>query len=143
MRSSCPRDYTRDPRIHGRFESQFVELIGLTETDLAPTMPKAKVLDDPFDAILRHLDDAATHVEAVYIMDKRGAFSDAKDAEAADLVKMQLAKAAALLRDLVYTAWVKSAEPAPRVDASQNPVSRTNPHYNPATGSAPPPGGRR
>jgi hypothetical protein len=138
-----PQGYTRDPRVHGRFESQFVELIGLTETDLAPKMPKAILLNDPFDAILRHLDDAGTHVEAIYIMDKRGAFADAKDAEAADLVRTQLAKAAALLRDLVYTAWVRSAEPAPRMDASQNPVSRTNPNYNPATGSAPPAGGGR
>src|SRR5215469_6129993 len=138
-----PRDYTRDPRIHGRFESQFVDLMGLTEADLTAKIPGARALDDPFDAILRHLDDAATHVEAIYIMDKRGAFSNAKDAEAAQLVTMQLAKAATLLRDLVYTAWVKSAEPTAQVDAGQNPVSRTNPRYNPATGSAPPPGGSK
>jgi hypothetical protein len=138
-----PHGYTRDPRIHGRFESQFVELIGLTEADLTPKMPKPKVLDDPFAAILHHLDDASTHVETVYVMDKRGAFSDPKDAEASGLVKMQLAKAAELLRDLVYTAWLKSAEQAARVDASQNPVSPTNLRYNPATGSAPPPSASR
>jgi hypothetical protein len=138
-----PHDYTHDPRIHGRFESQFVDLIGLTEADLAAKIPKARVLDDSFAAVLRHLDDAATHVEAIYIMDKRGAFSNAKDAEAADLVTMQLGKAAALLRDLIYTAWVKSAEPTAPVAADQNPVSRTNPGFNPATGSAPPPGGSK
>lgn len=139
-----PHGYTRDPRIHGRFESQFVDLIGLSETDLLPKIPKAKVLDDPFAAMLHHLDDASTHVEEVYIMDKRGAFADANDAEAANLVKVQLAKAAALLRDLVYTAWVKSAEPVTRrVDDTHNPLSRSNPAYDPATGSAPPPGEAR
>ena len=135
-----PHGYTRDPRIHGRFESQFVDLLGLSEADLLPKISKARVLDDPFDAVLHHLDDAATHVEEVYRLDQRGAFANPKDAEARNLVETQLAKAAALLRDLVYTAWVKSAEPAPRMESGQNPISRTNPRYNPATGSAPPPG---
>ena len=135
-----PHGYTRDPRIHGRFESQFVDLIGLTEADLLPKISKARVLDDPFEAILQHLDDAAAHVEDVYRMDKRGAFSDPRDSQARALVTEQLARAAALLRDLVYTAWTRSAEPVPRVDARQNPISRTNPLYDPATGSAPPPG---
>jgi hypothetical protein len=133
-----PHDYTRDPRIHGRFESQFVDLIGLTDGELLPEMQKVKVLDDPFAAILHHLDDASLHVEAIYQMDKRNAFSDSKNAEASTLVKAQLAKAAALLRDLTYTAWVKSTEPVARMDATADPISRTNPHYNPATGSAPP-----
>ena len=133
-----PHDYTRDPRIHGRFESQFVDAIGLTDGDLLPQIGKARRLDDPFAAILRHLDDASTHVEEIYIMDKRGAFANPKDAEAGTLVKTQLAKAAALLRDLAYTAWLQSAAAVPRVDAAENPISRSNPHYNPATGSAPP-----
>jgi hypothetical protein len=126
-----PRDYTRDPRIHGRFESQFVDLIGLSDADLLPKISKPRLLDDPFSAILHHLDDAATHVEEVYILDKRGAFSNPKDTEAANLAVTQLARAAALLRDLVYTAWQKSAEPVPRRGADdRNPVSRTNPRYN-------------
>lgn len=135
-----PHEYTTDPRIHGRFESQFVDLIALSDTDLLPKMPKPAVLDDPFAAILHHLDDAAASVEAVYKMDMRGAFSNANGTEARSLVTAQLAKAAALLRDLIYTAWVRSGEPLPRAAAEQNPLSRTNPRYNPATGSAPPAG---
>lgn len=132
-----PKGYTRDHAIHGRFESQF-DLIQLTDADVYSRMPKARVLDDPFTAILDHLDDASTHVEEVYQLDKRKAFSDPKNAEATQLVRMQLAKAAALLRDLVYTAWVRSAEPVSRVDAAHNPISESNPKYDPATGSAPP-----
>ena len=75
-------------------------------------MAKAKVLDDPFAAILAHLDDAATHVEQVYILDKAGAFADKNNEAAAQLAKSQLAKAAALLRDLAYTSWIESAKPA-------------------------------
>jgi hypothetical protein len=93
--------------------------------------------------MLHHVDDASLHVEASYQMDKRNAFSDPKNAKAYTLVKAQLAKAAALLRDLTYTAWVKSTEPVERVDATANPISRTNPHYNPATGSAPPVSGSK
>ena len=131
-----PKNYTTDPRIHGRFESQFVELIQLTEGDLTPLVTKARVLDDPFLAVLHHLDDASTHVEEIYVMDKAGALGDAKNAEAAALVKMQLAKAAALLRDLTYTAWIESGKPMPARGA--NPIDSATPGYNPATGTAPP-----
>jgi len=133
-----PKGYTTDPRVHGRFESQFVDLIELTDTDLTPLMEKPKLLSDPFAATLAHLDDAAAHVEDVYILDKAGALADKSNDPASKLVKSQLAKAAALLRDLTYTAWVESAKPAAAGGADSNPISRTNPRYNPETGSAPP-----
>jgi hypothetical protein len=132
-----PKQYTTDPRIHGRFESSFVDLIQLKDTDLSPLMTKARVLDDPFAAILAHLDDAATHVEQVYILDKAGAFVDKNNEAAAQLAKSQLAKAAALLRDLAYTSWVESGKPATGA-TDGNPISRTHPRYNPETGAAPP-----
>lgn len=133
-----PRQYTTDPRVHGRFESAFIELIQLTDADLAPLMPKPVVLADPFAAILAHLDDASTHVEEVYILDKAGAFADKNHEAAARLARGQLAKAAALLRDLTYTAWVESAKaPAPGAPES-SPISRKNPLYNAETGTAAP-----
>ncbi len=130
-----PKQYTTDPRVHGRFESSFVELIQLTDSDLMPMMDKPKVLADPFAAILAHLDDASTHVEEVYILDKSGALADKTNESAARLVKSQLAKAASLLRDLAYTAWIESGKPA---TPQENPISRSNPRYNPETGTAPP-----
>jgi hypothetical protein len=133
-----PKSYTADPRIHGRFESLFVDLIQLSEVDLMPLVSKPRVLGDPFAAILDHLDDASTHVEEIYQMDKNGSFADKTNERAASLVKTQLAKAAALLRDLTYTAWVASAEPAAPVERDQNPINPSNPRYNPATGSASP-----
>jgi hypothetical protein len=133
-----PKQYTTDPRVHGRFETAFVDLIQLTDSDLTPRVPEAKVLADPFAAILEHLDDAATHVEQVYILDKTGALSDKNNKEAAELVRTQLAKAAALLRDLTYTAWVESGKPLERGGPNTNPISRTNPQYNPETGTAAP-----
>jgi hypothetical protein len=99
---------------------------------------RPKVLGDPFAEILDHLYDASTHVEEVYQMDKSGSFVDKTNDKAARLVKRQLAKAAELLRDLTYTAWVNSGEPAAPFDRDQSPTNPSNPRYNPATGSAPP-----
>ncbi len=92
-------------------------------------MEKPKLLEDPFAVILAHLDDASTHVEEVYTLDKAGAFADKANQPAAKLVKTQLAKAASLLRDLAYTAWVESGKSPSQGNAA---------NYNPATGSAPP-----
>ena len=133
-----PNHYTTDPRIHGRFESAFVDLIGLTDADLTPLMEKPKLLEDPFAAILAHLDDAFSHVEEIYVLDKAGAFADKTNEPAGRLAKTQLAKAAALLRDLACTAWAESAKPVTPSGVDGNPVSRTNPRYNPETGTAPP-----
>src|SRR5262249_12531917 len=85
-----PKNYTRDTRIHGRLETQFVDLIELSEKDLVPMVPTAKVLADPFAAILEHLDDASAHVEEVYQMDDRKAFADKDDKQAKALALRQL-----------------------------------------------------
>ena len=132
-----PKNYTRDPRIHGRFESQFVDLIQLTEADLKPATPQ--LIDDPFAAFVAHLDDAYTHVEEVYQLDNAGAFADKDSKPAKALAVRQLTRAAALLRDLVYTAWVESGKPASRSATPEgNPILSTHPRYNPETGTAPP-----
>jgi hypothetical protein len=133
-----PKNYTRDPRIHGRFETAFVDLIELREADLAPLVSSPRVLADPFAAFVVHLDDAYAHVEEVYQLDQRGAFADKTDQPARALVTRQLARAASLLRDLSYTAWLESAKPAAPVRPDSNPLSFDNPAYDPRTGTAPP-----
>ena len=133
-----PKGYTTDPRVHGRFESQFVDLMQLSADDIQKDVPDARVLDDPFDAILAHLDDAGTLVERVYQLDQSGALADASNQEARALVRRQITRAAALLRDLAQTAWVRSGE-RPTLTSADNPILQTHPQYNPATGSAPAP----
>jgi hypothetical protein len=58
-----------------------VELIGLTEPDLAPLVAaqSARELDDLFAAIIHHLDQASSHVERAYELDKRGALTKSVD----------------------------------------------------------------
>jgi hypothetical protein len=135
-----PKGYTRDPEIHGRFESTYVDLIQVTEGDLLPYVSKSpRHLDDPWTAILDHMIEAREAVEDVYRLDLRGAFKDRTDSDAKKLVYTRLASGASFLRDLAYTAWVESAKPAPTVKPIDVPSNPENPHYNPATGSAPAP----
>jgi hypothetical protein len=133
-----PNGYTRDPRIHGRFESQFVDAIGLTDGDLIPRIgAPGHLTGDVFDLILAHLDEAGANVEAIYKMDKRNAFADPHDTEAREMVLSRTAAGARMLRDLVYRAWLESANvPAPGMPS---PIDESNPLYNPDTGSAPAP----
>jgi hypothetical protein len=131
-----PNGYTRDPKIHGRFESQYVDAIGLTETDILPRIGKPGHLQgDVFDLILAHLDEAGSHVEEIYKLDKRNAFADVYDEEAREMVYSRTAAGARMLRDLVYRAWLESALPVTPVRSS--PIDLGSPLYNPETGSAP------
>lgn len=133
-----PKQYTTERSVHGRGESVFVDLIGVTAADLTPLAGKPRRLEDPFAAILAHLDNAASRVEEVYELDKAGAFADKNNEPAARLVRTQLATAATLLRDLAYTAWLESAKPPAARTPATDPVNRANPAYNPETGSAAP-----
>ena len=132
-----PNGYTHDPRIHGRFESQYVEAIGLTENDIAPRIGKpGHLTGDVFELILAHLDEAGGNVEAIYKLDKRNAFADPQDAEAREMVLSRTAAGARMLRDLVYRAWLESNIPIGN-QSGPNPIDPSNPLYNPETGSAP------
>jgi hypothetical protein len=142
-----PHGYTTDPRIHGRMETQFVDLIELKASDLMPRIGKPVVYDDPFQEIVNHYLKAGSLTEAVYRIDKDGGWADKQNKAARELVTQQLARGAEVMRNLIYTAWVKSA-PASAPGSGQqtspndgrnmaNPISPANPLYNPKTGSAP------
>src|SRR5271154_1788178 len=82
-----PKGYTRDPEIHSRFESAYVDLIAVTEADVLPYVRKtAKHLDDPWIAILDHMIEAREAAEDVYKLDLRGALKEPGDAEARKLI---------------------------------------------------------
>jgi len=131
-----PNGYTRDPHIHGRFESQFVDAIALTDRDLLPRIgPPGHSSGDVFELVLAHLDESGAGVEAIYKMDKRNAFADPHDAEAREMVLSRTSAGARMLRDLVYRAWLESGLAS--VKGKPSPLDESNPSYNPETGSAP------
>ncbi|MCX6596442.1 MAG: nuclease [Acidobacteria bacterium] len=137
-----PKGYSTDPRVHGRFETAFVELIQLTSKEVSERMPVPKVLDDPFNAMMAHIGSSFAELEHAYALDKAGAFTDENHEEGRALVYKQTAAAASLMRDMLHTAWVRSKEPLRMGGANDgrnrlNPISPSHPQYNPATGSAP------
>lgn len=133
-----PKNYTRDPRIHGRFESAFVDRIEAKPEDIRGLTGDPRRLADPFQAILDHLELSFRSVEDVYRLDLEKAFDDPAHLEARRLAFERLAAGSRLLRDLIYTAWLESAQ-APQFsrDRRNDPLNFANPRFNPATGSAP------
>lgn len=137
-RGENPKNYTSDRTIHGRFESSFVDSIGLTEQQVAANVqPLARQDGDVFDSVLAFLEDSAANMERVYQLDQQAAFATPESPDARALVYARTASGAAMLRDLLHRAWLESAQtPAP---APADPLNPANPAYNPETGSAPAP----
>ena len=132
-----PRGYTTEASIHSRFETLFVDRMELGESDVISLLPQARRLADPFTAVLEHLGRSHTRVERVYQLDRSGAYEDAHNQEARALVLSCASDAAALLRDLIYTAWLTSGDAVSQEPGALQPMSPRHPQYNPATGSAP------
>lgn len=108
-----PNHYNEGHTIHGLFESEFVhENVKLS--DVEPLLvSKPVVVADVFTQYVGYLHATHTHVEEVYRLDSEGGFTGAGTPAGKALVDHQLAAAATELRDLIYTAWVRSGEPLP------------------------------
>lgn len=131
-----PNGYTRDRSIHGRFESRFVDAMGLTAADLAPRIgAPAHQQGDMFTAVLGFLEESGDRMERVYQLEKRDGFANPADKDVRALVYERTAAGAAMLRDMLCRAWVESAVPPAKV--SPGPLDFSNPRFNPETGSAP------
>ena len=112
-----PNHFNRQPGIHSLFESSFVgpEGANLPSAEVAAKMtPTHLVTGDVFDAYMGYLHATSAYVEPLYLLDKHGAFDGKGNAESRAFVEQRLAEGASMLRDLVYTAWVRSAEPVPQ-----------------------------
>jgi hypothetical protein len=103
-----PKGYTTDHAIHPRFENELVLLIGLTEGDVARHIGPARNLADPVSEVQAYLRRSHARVEQVYALDLRHAFEDRSNGEAHQLLYACTGDAAAMLRDLIYTAWMAS-----------------------------------
>lgn len=135
-RGDNPHGYTTDRSVHGRFESRFVDAIGLTSADIRCRIgPPSRGQGDLFDHILAYVDESGDMVGHLYELEKRAGFADFSDKEIAEFVYARTAVGAAMLRDLLQRAWEESASPSAKIDPA--PLDFTNPAFNPATGSAP------
>jgi hypothetical protein len=135
-----PRGYTRQAGLHWKFENDFVDLIDLGDREILGRIPPNAVrVADPFAAVLDHLSRSHARVERIYALDRQKAFDTRDNRDARELVYSAIADAATLVRDLIYTAWVTSADPVPPPGMADPTNDPANPDYNPATGSAPAP----
>lgn len=109
-----PNEYTTEHKIHALFESTYV-LANVKASDVAPLIgAKPVVLGDVFADFMAYLRHTNSLVEKTYQLEKTGAFAGAGTPEGKAFTDERLAAGATELRDMIYTAWVKSAEPVPQ-----------------------------
>ncbi len=108
-----PHGYTTDHQIHYRFETPFVAA-NIHAADVQARMtPVRRIRGDLFDAYVAYLRHSATFVEKVYQLEKEDGFEGAGTPESRAFAAARLADAASMLRDMIDTAWIESAQPVP------------------------------
>jgi hypothetical protein len=108
-----PNGYTTSHQIHHLFEGPFVAA-NIHANDVQPLMTPAKAIPgDMFDAYVAYIRTTATYVEKVYQLEKAGGFVGAGTPESRTFTAARLAAGASMLRDMIYSAWIDSAEPVP------------------------------
>jgi hypothetical protein len=108
-----PNGYTTEHKIHALFESTYVSA-NVKAQDVAPLIAeKPVVLQDVFVDYMAYLRHTNSLVEKTYQLEKAGAFAGAGTPEGKSFTDERLAAGATELRDMIYTAWVRSADPLP------------------------------
>jgi hypothetical protein len=108
-----PNGYTTEHKIHALFESVYVSA-NVRASDVAPLIPaKPVVIGDIFVDYMAYLRHTNSLVEKTYQLEKAGTFAGTGTPAGKEFVDERLAAGATELRDLIYSAWVKSAEPLP------------------------------
>jgi hypothetical protein len=109
-----PNSYTTEHKIHGLFESEFVHN-NVKAADVSPLVSAEPApIGDVFDQYMTYLRRSHGEVETTYRLEKAGAFNGPGTPDGKHFAVQQLAAAATELRDLIYTAWVRSADAVPQ-----------------------------
>jgi hypothetical protein len=108
-----PNGYTTEHKIHWQFEGPFVDA-NLHEPEVLAKMTEPKAIEgDMFDAYVAYLRQTKTYVERVYQLEKVGGFVGSGTPESRAFTAERLAAGASMLRDMIYTAWLESANSVP------------------------------
>ena len=107
-----PHNYANDHSIHARFESDFVKR-NIKTADVDPLIAPVHVLADPFEDFMAYLRVTQSNIERVYQLDQQHEFEGKGTDESRKFTEERLAAGAAMLRDMIDTAWVNSAKPLP------------------------------
>ena len=108
-----PNGYTVEHKIHAQFESTYVATNVKRDADVAPLVAASKptVIDDEWIQYLAYLNHTNTLVEKTYQLEKAGAFTGPGTPEGKTFTDERIAAGAIELRDLIYSAWLHSADP--------------------------------
>jgi hypothetical protein len=97
-----------------QFETAFVTA-NLQLSDVEGKMNALRTIDgDIYGAFMAYLRQTHGYVEAVYKLDKEGGFEGSGTAASRAFTAGRLAAGASMLRDMIYAAWLRSAEPVPQ-----------------------------
>ncbi len=126
-----PENYNTGHAIHAYFESDFVKANVKPERDILPLIPaKPELLGGPtgdvFTQYLAYLHTSNSFVEPLYKLDKSAAFTGPGTPEGKAFVDARIAAGVTELRDLIYTAWIRSADPVPQYRNSQKSTPTDN-----------------
>lgn len=107
-----PHGYTTEHHIHSQFESAFVSA-NIKIADVTPLVAttQPKVLNDEWNDYMTYLRHTYSLVEKTYQIEKAGGFNGAGTADGKAFTDERLAAGAIELRDMIYTAWLRSADP--------------------------------
>ena len=114
-----PNGYTTEHKIHWKFEGSFVGA-NLHASDIRPRLAPVRALGDVFEDYVAYLRQTAKYVEKVYQLEKAGGFDGQGSQESRDFTADRLAAGASMLRDMIYSAWLHSADPVPDQSAPGN-----------------------
>ena len=109
-----PNGYAADHTIHARFEGDYVHNNIKSDEVAALITAKPVVINDPFSEFVTYVRQSNSLVEKVYELDKTGAFTGAGTPQGRAFVDERIASGATELRNMIYTAWVKSGIPIPQ-----------------------------
>ncbi len=107
-----PHGYTTEHHIHSQFETAFVSA-AIKAEEVKPLLAAVEPIGDEWNDYLAYLRHSATLVDETYALDKEGGFAGMGTAAGKGFAEQRLAAGASMLRDLIYAAWQKSAEPVP------------------------------
>lgn len=113
-----PHGYSTGHQIHHQFESVFVSA-NIRSLDVEGKMTPVKAIEgNIFDAYMAYLRRTRRYVDELYRLDKDGGFDGSGTAASRAFTAERLAAGASMLRDMTYTAWLRSAEPVPQLHPS-------------------------
>jgi hypothetical protein len=108
-----PNGYTTDHKIHWQFEGPFVGA-NLHAAEIQTRMTPVQVIaGDVFANYVAYLRQSSKYIERVYQLEKAGGFEEKGTQESRDFTADRLAAGASKLRDMIYSAWIQSANPVP------------------------------